>query len=295
MENIPMLSLVAGVTAVGILTGWLICAHRHLRGTTLQAPIVWAGIALGVIALVEMLLGGSSSPTADGWRCLAALGTFCPSMALLGAKKPQDRGWQFVVVTLWLVLALPVVQNLVFSPSARLDLHPAWRWFLMLLIGIGVSNYLPTRFVGPAIFIGGAQSLLLHSQLSLPWNASSHAAVVVALVVWAVASCWIGLSSQRLTLAHNPADQVWLDFRNAFGAVWALRVLERVNSAARQANRPERLRWQGFTDDWDPWQTRADETPDPLQVTLVMLLRRFVSEEWIRQRRASRQPRSPAA
>ena len=37
----------------------------------------------------------------------AAMIVFCPAMALLGAKRPQDKPWQLIVLSLWGILALP--------------------------------------------------------------------------------------------------------------------------------------------------------------------------------------------
>ena len=45
-------------------------------------------------------------------RFAAAVLSFAPTMALLGAKRPQNGAWQFVVITLWAILALPAFEVL---------------------------------------------------------------------------------------------------------------------------------------------------------------------------------------
>ncbi len=267
-----------------VLTAWLIVAFRRTQGSTLRAPVVWAAIAVATVIIVEVALGAERGPLAVAWRYIAAVSTFCPSMALLGAKRPQDRGWQFVVATLWLILALPAWQAMVFTPGSRLDLHLAWRWFLLLLVAVAVSNYLPTRFAIPALMAGAAQLFLLHNQLPVPWHGTDAAAVQIACGLWLLAMTLVGGRRPRATGPPHPADRVWRDFRDHFGAVWALRVMERINQAARQEGRQERLQWHGFSAGWDPWQRELTGKPDPLELTIRMLLRRFVSPEWIARR-----------
>ncbi len=45
-------------------------------------------------------------------RYLVAITTFLPGMAVLGAKRPQHWGWQFIVATLWVTLAWPALESL---------------------------------------------------------------------------------------------------------------------------------------------------------------------------------------
>ncbi|MCA9149801.1 MAG: hypothetical protein KDA92_10900, partial [Planctomycetales bacterium] len=66
------------------------------------------------------------------------------------------------------------------------------------------------------------------------------------------------------------------DFRDAFGAVWALRVMERINQAGRQATPPIELTWHGF--EVPPSQV---DVPETLAVNIRATLRRFVPPEWL--------------
>ncbi len=79
-------------------------------------------------------------------------------------------------------------------------------------------------------------------------------------------------------------DRVWLDFRDAFGAVWGLRVMERMNASAAMLGWPVTLSWQGFLAN-EPGAGNV-ETPQIVEDSLRTLLRRFVSPAWIDERLA---------
>ena len=109
-------------TLCGALTIALILAlARRLRGTTLSAALAWAVVAVFAIGTVEFFHACGSIVTGSGvqitLRYVAAITTFCPVMAVLGAKRPQHRAWQLIVVSLWCVLALPAAES--FFRAAR--------------------------------------------------------------------------------------------------------------------------------------------------------------------------------
>jgi len=82
-------------------------------------------------------------------------------------------------------------------------------------------------------------------------------------------------SESKLDLAE--LDRRWLDFRDAYGALWALRILARINQTAEVQGWPMRLVWSGFTllqakESSHPSEEQLEE----LRTTLSTLLRRFV-------------------
>ena len=265
---------------------FVLLSLQRLKGTTLVAPAQWAIGSLLLISITESLLSWTAPTSASTWRYLAAISSLCPTMAILGAKRPQDRGWQFIVASLWIVLALPAAQDLAFSRGGTFELHPAWRWFLLILMGIGLSNQLPTRFWIAALLTSGAQLVLLGDQLpilhALKWQ-RSHV-VALPMITAAIVLAWLQSHRKRSGFGW---DHVWLDFRDQFGAVWALRVVERVNHAARMHGWSTRLSWRGFlADDQHPDASIAPDVKlgSEMELSVRTLLRRFVSPDWIEAR-----------
>ncbi|MDG2385310.1 MAG: hypothetical protein P8N76_26810 [Pirellulaceae bacterium] len=263
----------------------------RLQGTTLVAPARWIMLSLLVVSFTETAIGWLAPPSASTWRYLASISTLCPTMAVLGAKRPQDRGWQFIVASLWLVLALPAAQDLAFAGGTVFSLHPTWEWFLLLLIAIGCSNQLPTRFGIATLLVTAAQIVLLGGQLPFlqSWNWQRWHWLALPMITGAIALAWLQTRKQRTASGW---DQVWTDFRDQFGTVWALRVMERMNHATRMHDWKARLSWRGFLA-----TEHSGETPNPTQqkldkemeVSFRTLLRRFVSPAWIDSRLADNQ------
>jgi hypothetical protein len=78
---------------------------------------------------------------------------------------------------------------------------------------------------------------------------------------------------------------VWRDFRDWYGTVWAVRVMERINASAAMNNWPIRLGWDGFF--WgDSTAVQASEPQQQaaIEQSLRNLLRRFLTSEWIEAR-----------
>lgn len=249
----------------------LLPAYRRLRGTTLLAPWVWAIACVAFWTGVEVFSNESRNYHPAALYYLAAAGTFCPMMAVMGAKRPQDRGWQWIVLSLWVVLALPVAQHMLFTRSQSFTVFAAWPLFLGVLVALELLNYLPTRFAVGAGLFAASQSLLLSH--SLDWVPSiNHAPNWAAwLACAAVASTWLLTSLSSAPCLLSPSTR-WLRFRNAFGAFWALRVLQRVNQTAKIQNWPVRLQWSGFRE----LPGRNDPLPvEAMEQCLGTLLRRF--------------------
>ena len=66
----------------------------------------------------------------------------------------------------------------------------------------------------------------------------------------------------------------WLKFRDAFGAFWGLRILQRVNETAGLRNWPMRLVWSGFEKINEEEMTEVQQ--GEIEQSLDTLLRRFL-------------------
>ncbi|REK15829.1 MAG: hypothetical protein DWQ37_08405 [Planctomycetota bacterium] len=256
-----------------------------LTGTTLVAPWWWSLVALAALVGSEVLIALAEDPAPE-WsaplRLAAAMSTFLPAMALLGAKRPQDRGWQLIVLSLWGILALPSIEWMLFG--GQTELHPARFWFLVILIFVGATNGLGTRHWPTSFAYCVGQILLLTSLFSSPPLAWGPLAGIAAIVVaWLLET----LRWRRDARANLPLNRVWLDFRDAFGVVWALRIMERMNASTRMYHWPVALGWTGFH------AVEGDavtDIPPAVEESLRTLLRRFVSPEWIDARLADAAP-----
>lgn len=243
-------ALAAGAAALAIL----LRACRRLRHTTLQAPCVWA---TGSLVAVMIDVGGSGAwqaLTAEHLHYLAGISTLAPFVALLGAKRPQNRAWQWIVAALLLLLALQSLKAVVMDRGAPPALHLAWRWLLVVLLAAQFANYLPTRLTLAAGLAFAGQAFLLADQLpAATWLPEPRAPWGLGLLssgVLVAAILWRGRSRPFVPPASSDdataMSRAWLAFRDAYGVLWALRIAERVNAECRQHGRPIRVRWRGF-------------------------------------------------
>lgn len=276
-DTVANLVVLTAMTVTGGLA--LARAKPVIAGTTLVAPWWWNVAALLTLATCAATDKFNSSP-APAWQAhlayAAAAVTFCPWMAVLGAKRPQDVAWQFVVATLLVVLLLPSAEALLYRPQSPLELHAARAWFLWLLIALGLANALPTRDALRGVLIAAAQVVLLAPQLPLLESRAQSPLLALALFTLAL-SAWPRTLRRRS--ASPDWSALWREFRDAFGAMWALRVAERFNVAARMNDWPVNLRWSGFVSTEAPGATPA--LSPAMQTNLLGLLRRFVSRPWI--------------
>ncbi|MEX0819243.1 MAG: hypothetical protein WD070_06610 [Pirellulaceae bacterium] len=278
--------------------GLLLRSWRFVEGTTLVGPWLWTQASLCVIGGTQVAialahggaLGGSGNDSAN-WEAAvlfaAASSSFCPLISLLGAKRPQDRGWHFVVLSLWAILVLPVAESLVLRHGQMPDVQGARSWFMLILIGLGVINTFPTRYSFPGLLFGGGQLLMLADSLPIVRELFDASPMVAGFSGCAISVMMAARLAGRRTQAKGSLDVVWRDFRDSFGLLWGLRIQEQINITARSSKWPLRLRWHGFVDErGEPLDFGAlpEETRRPLHQATENLLRRFVSSDWIAAR-----------
>jgi hypothetical protein len=133
----------------------------------------------------------------------------------------------------------------------------------------------------------------------------------------AVAICWTYTIAMRRQRRTQPLlvgwNRVWSDFRNSFGLLWGMRIVERMSVMSYGSKSPVRLSWSGFHASGTAHQPAPEmqtanttmvaatgdrtavatgnslawpETIGPLEADFRSLLRRFVSNHWIDQRLA---------
>jgi hypothetical protein len=311
VANSAALGAIADVLTIAVpfamATIVLIHALWRARGTTLLAPLIWCALSWATLAIALVVTCQAPlsvhSICRDGPILLAAASTFCPIIALLGAKRPQDRAWQFIVTSFWLIAIWPVTQGALLYPDEPIQIPTFWRWLYGAILVVEVVNYLPTVFCAAVALAVCGQVLLLLAfweGLQHPLSADdmlpavffAAAATVLTSLLWR----WRDI---RRTARNWTWDRLWLDFRDDFGLVWGMRLLERVNSLARTAGADVMLGWRGFYRPLaavkPPQSPLCESTLDgelaKIEPGIRNLLRRFVSDAWIDQRlRAAARP-----
>ncbi len=265
--TVAVMAALASVPAIARL-------RRPASQTALWPAWQWLALTFSAPALVE---GAASFVPTAGWqghaRYLAAALTLAPVVAVFGARRPHERAWHFVVLTFLALMALPALQAALLRGETDPFLHAAHRALLAMVAAAGWVNYLFTRH-------GLAATLWLAAQLCwlFPWVAQVSvvqpaASAAFGQVLFAAA---INLAAYRpggQPLA--PHDALWFEFRDAFGLVWAMRLLDRFNTIAGSSHWPWRLTWRGFC---TSGRASAEaQLPPPAQTMLAGVLRRFLS------------------
>lgn len=266
---------------------------RNLLRTTLVTAAGWslAGVSAWWLAVVCRNLQLTDPGTTDVFYYSTAVLLLCPGIAVLGARRPGAGAWSFFVLfPLVAVLLWPALASSQFlKADTPLELEaPALIGFGLVLV-MGTGNYFGTRFTLPAMLYAAALLLLVAPMSAsvpdlLPSRETARPWAAVAL---ALSTGLAALRAGEKPEGLAPLDRLWLDFVDSFGLVWAKRVMDRLNEAARHENWAAEFHWHGIV--WNP-DTSAedrDRTEARIEHTLRWLLNRFVHAEWIDERLAN--------
>lgn len=275
---ILFVALFAGLAALAL-------ARRKISGTTLVATWWWCLAAFAATAGVELVLAWklvADGNSGQSLRYAARVLLLCPTISLLGVKRPQDGPWNFVVLSLWAVLVLPAANALFLNSGQALEVGVFHSWFVLILLLASLVNTLPTRHALAALAAASGQTVLLGKYLPVPLPRFPFD-TETGLGLLAVAALLYALSLPRR--ASTSLDQLWLDFRDCFGLFWGLRVQERIQAAGKMYDWSVALHWSGWkTTDGLSLQNLDDQQRQEVMTTFRGLLRRFVSNEWIAAR-----------
>ncbi len=276
-------SLLLGIAGVVLL--WR--GRTAVQGTTLVLPWAWSLLAWFALCGSELAIGvlhwAEVSVSDDQIRYLAAMTLFCPQLSQVGSKRPQWITWQFIVAIFLLGLWAPVLQVWAFSSIGHVA--PGWLWgmFLAALILAGFVNNFPTRFSPTALCLTIAQVNMTYAYLPMTTTEVTAAGALFAMALGVVG---IGSAIQGgLGCPENlhPEDRAWIDFRDSFGAFWAIRVMLRVNDSAARYEWGLWLSWNGFHQ-VEIVGSHADFR-DGVREALVSCLRKllgdFVDDSWL--------------
>ena len=280
-----VVALFLATTAVPVWRAW-----RGAWGTALRPAVIWSACALALSTASQVVGGfetlGSGRPWAGHLTYLATLFMLATGVAVLGARRPGNGAWAILMGLLTLVLLVPWLEGVGLlgrtTPLDRLRLEMPWSLFVGLLAFAGVSNYLPTRY-GPAVLITSVGvSWEWLALVSGGWSPSSKATAWSGASWCFGVSAWLGWAlARRRDQREVGVERLWGWYRDAWGAAWGLRILERFNAAAAMAGWPFRLGWAGPVEVEEG--TTPAEIPDsleePARLTLMALLRRFADPD----------------
>lgn len=280
-----VIPIAASISLLCLLPG-LIRLRRAVRATTLLGAWRWAiaGWAAWGIAWTFELFPIAASYQDQLWYAAAILG-LCPPIAVLGAKRPGARVWNvFVVIPLLLVFAWPALATWVHQiPPARLELETPMLIGYCLVLLMGFGNYLGTRNSLPALLTSVSLGWLAWQFAESPEPEQSRE-LIGPTVLLLLAGLISQFQARRTADEEKGFGRVWRDFQEAFGVVWAKRLIDRINHTAQTENWPARWNAEGLAWHEDATETQKAETVPQIDHTLRWLLRRFVDAEWIDKR-----------
>lgn len=289
--------LVAATLTLAVAVGWigvvrLTCSVRHTSLTAAAAWAIWFQATLTVTTIATVAKSRVPLGVLDQLWYLTSVSALCPFVAVLGARRGRLLEWSlFIVLPLILVLEWPALAQLTRCwHGQRLELE------LPALIGFGVvmvmsmGNYAvqPDGLTFKAVMWIGYWVLVffgftLETDLKDLIGESTPQAFAIVLLQITVREYL------EATAKHNRCyfdwDRVWLDYQKYFGAVWALRLMARINEVAQRDQWPWRLTPNGMQLATHDAPHPGSPTADPrVEQTFRWLLKPFVDPEWIDER-----------
>ncbi len=261
-------------------------AWQAVRGTALRPALIWAALALSLAVIAQPAALGqtldSGRPLAERITYLSVLALLAALGSVLNARMPGGKAWAILMSLLVVVFLIPWLedQTRLRRAAALLPLHldAPWSIFYGLAVVVALTNYLPTRFGFPSVILGVLFVLEYLAIAPDPWPASRRA-VIWLWIGWtmALALAIARSSATRAPEARSNCERLWFWFRDNWGVVWALRVLERFNRAAEVSHWPVRLTWFGIVP--LPDEQGALPSPEELETTFRNLMKRFADSQ----------------
>ena len=248
-------------------------------------------VAAGAVIATSLLIHAVSAESASLLVYLAATATLCPVVALLGAKKPQNRAWQWIVGALWLIFSLPALTAVTYGHT-QLELGSIWIGLIVILILLQIMNYLATRYFFSAVLIASAQITLLLDCKAITLDAnsiwimryawfSSTTIAVLLLLLANVAALLLTPRKLKTSQRGDRGNDLWQEFSQRYGLLWSRRVADRAEKMFDQAGSSLRIGRKGFYTSENQQTNSAEQLPEQAIATLKNLLLRFVSRQWM--------------
>ena len=292
METLALcLSLVMQVAAAR----HILRLRRATRDSTAEPARRWA-IAAVLSSLATTTLHLATETVAIQVRTallhLSVTIQLTPLISILGARRPGVRAWPwFVILPMILVLQWPSASQLMAeSAETAIVIERPSSLGLMFVVVMGAGNYFGTRFTFAAIL--GALGIFTQHLAVSEW-AIDQGTTPGSGWLAAVGSITVCIGVLQTNLRNRSSDstgqwqELWIDFRDIFGIVWAKRVADRVNQFAAREAWDHRLTLDGFISvdsepNVQPTKNIEKVTPREGRV-LCWILRRFVDREFLQR------------
>ncbi|MCP4513242.1 MAG: hypothetical protein GY826_43355, partial [Fuerstiella sp.] len=220
-----------------LFVAWQIVRLKPItRATTAAGALYWAFTAVAaclVTAVCHLETVAVTPRTGSVLQYLSAVLLLTPLVHILGARRPGITAWPwFVVLPLIAVLQWPAASELLGNTSdaaIRIPSPTVVGYLLVLLMGSG--NYFGTACTSSMLLgVSGVTLILLPVT---EWVAFSEKRLFLpGCTMLATAAALLPRQFFRQHVAEREHGQLWSDFRDLYGLVWAMRVMDRVNQFA---------------------------------------------------------------
>ena len=252
-----------------------------LAGLTAQNALTWAMLAIVATMTAAMLklIPGVTPRVTSAVHYLSATLLLTPLVDILGARNPGHRAWPcFVVVPLIAVLQWPCVTQIISGrPDVPIEVPTPTVIGFLIVLTMGAGNYFGTAHTAACLFgTAGIVVYVLPVTEWMVWPNDYLTTVSAGLLLVAGLLVQRRLNSMRRTAHPN---ELWSDFRDTFGLVWAKRVMDRVNQFADREDWDIYMTLDGFQK-----RTRSGPgavNPDRPIAALRWVLKRFADDSFL--------------
>ncbi len=272
------------------------------RATTAAGAFYWAMAAVVtclVTAVCHLDIVAVTPRISSVLHYLSAVLLLTPLVHMLGARRPGITAWPwFVIFPLIIILQWPAISELMGDSSdaaIRIPSPTVVGFMLVLLMGSG--NYFGTSCTTSMVF--GVAGIMLILLPVTEWMAFRNERLFLpGCAMLAAATALLPRRFFRRDMENSPPEQLWRDFRDLYGIVWAKRVMDRVNQFAEREHWDVRMTLDGFqfldagpedntteTGTSGPANEGTQSSPAAARSMQVLcwVLRRFADPEFLRR------------
>jgi len=266
----------------------IFAVHCRTASTTAEQPRRWAifAIAIGIVAVAcRFPVAGVPLLWQSAFQYLFAVLLLTPFVAILGARQPGAAAWPwFVVLPLAVVLQWPSISQLLTeSRETMIEIPTPTAFGFVLVLVMGLGNYFGTTHTAAVGLCSLA--ILLVAWPVFEWgHGSRFPGLPLGCIVLAIAALMLPKRFRHAVAspAENDVAGLWADFRDAYGIVWAKRVMDRVNQFADRESWLTRLTLDGFVDLSGNMSQNSSPADREVEV-LCWVLRRFLDHSFMQQ------------